>query len=216
MYRVVGEALPQPFIFGGDNYMFKKFLVCCASVFTMSLIGGGVYVSADTTCVSDSFSVTTDSGVTFIGAESAKAIKSRTETTRETTIGTSGTGQIIVSTDTMFTGLETLVDFYGSGLDATVRDSLIKSLTELVVSVVAGDSGYTMDTFKVAFLDILSNSGIQVTDELVDAVDKYTSYYLDSQFEEDETQSILVWIGGTVGMMTTLFLTSQLGGVHRS
>lgn len=199
--------------------MFRKFLICFASVFVMSLTGGVVNVSADTTCVSDSLSVTTDSGVTFIGAESAKAIKSRTETTRETTgttIGTSGTGQIIVSTDTMFTGLETLVEFYGSGLDATVRDSLIKSLTELVVSVVAGDSGYTMDTFKVAFLDILSNSGIQVTDELVDAVDKYTFYYLDSQFEEDETQSILVWIGGTVGMMTTLFLTSQLGGVHRS
>ncbi len=199
--------------------MFKKFLVCCASVFTMSLIGGGVYVSADTTGVSDSFSVTTDSGVTSTGTKSIEVFTSGTGTSKETTratIGTSGTGQIIVSTDTMFTGLETLVDFYAPELSVEVRKTLLNSLDNLVITVISGDSGYTIDNFKVAFLEILSNSGVQVTEDLIDALDKYTSYYLDEQFEEDETQSILVWIGGSVGMMTTLFLTSQLGGVHRS
>lgn len=196
--------------------MFKRFLVCCASVFTISLIGGGVYVSADTTGVSDSFSVTTDSGVTSTCTKSSKAIEGRAETTRGTTIGTSGTGQIIVSTDTMFTGLETLVDFYVPELSVEVKKTLLSSLNDLVITVISGDSGYTIDTFKVAFLEILSNSGVQVTEDLINALDKYTSYYLDEQFEEDETQSILVWIGGSVGMMTTLFLTSQLGGVHRS
>ena len=196
--------------------MFRKFLMCCASVFTMSLIGGGVYVSADTTNVSDSFSVTTDSGVTSTCTKSTKFVEGRAETTRGTTIGTSGTGQIIVSTDTMFTGLETLIDFYAPELSVEVKKTLLNSLNNLVISVVAGDSGYTIDTFKVVFLEILSNSGVEITEDLIDALDKYISYYLDSQFEEDETQSILVWIGGTVGMMTTLFLTSQLGGVHRS
>ncbi len=209
--------------------MFKKLLVFCISAFIISLIGGVVYADDSTNNNIDNVdssirgsSSSSIEGTTSIIKKYEYGVETTRQTTtaRETTIGQSNFN-VIVSNDDMFTGLETLLDAYTTEqyapqMTIETKATLTKLLTDLIVSVSTGNSSYTLQTFREAFIKLLVEYGVNVTDDVVDAITKYSVHYLEDDLQEDDTDAYLVWIGGSVGMMTTLFLTSQLGGVHRS
>lgn len=196
----------------------KKCLFVTSMFLAINLIGGVVYAdditSNNINNVSSSSSISSDNIIKST-SNTNKSYEVRT-TEQKTTIGQSNFN-IVVSNDDMFTNLDTFVDNYTfPGMSAETKQLLLKSLTSLVISVITGDSSYTIDTFKSAFVDICVSYGIDITDDFLQSLDKYTSKYLDDEFEQVEEENLLVWIGGTVGLMTTLFITSQLGGVHRA
>ena len=201
------------------------FLISACLITSLSLIGGVVYADDSTSSnidnVNSSSSVSSDNTIKGVTTTSTKhEVRTTKQTTKKTTIGQSSFN-ITVTNDDMFTGLETLLDAYTTEqyapqMTSETKAIITKLLTSLVVSVATGDSSYTLQTFKDAFIQILINHGINVTDDVVDAITKYAVHYLDDDLEEDDTDTYLVWIGGTVGMMTTLFITSQMGGVHRA
>lgn len=203
----------------------KKILFLISACLITSLIGGVVYaddsISSNIDNVNSSSSVSSDNTIKGVTTTSAKhEIGTTKQTTQKTTIGQSSFN-VIVTNDDMFTGLETLLDAYTTEqyapqMTAETKATITKLLTSLVISVVTGDSSYTLQTFKDAFIQILIDYGINVTDDVIDAITKYAVHYLEDDLEEDDTDTYLVWIGGTVGMMTTLFITSQMGGVHRA
>ena len=207
----------------GGEYM-KKILFLISACLITSLIGGVVYADDSTSSnidnVNSSSSVSSDNTIKGVTTTSTKHEVGTTKQTQKTTIGQSSFN-VIVTNDDMFTGLETLLDAYTTEqyapqMTAETKATLRKLLTSLIVSVATGDSSYTLQTFKDAFVQILVKYGINVTDDVVDAITKYAVHYLEDDLEEDDTDTYLVWIGGTVGMMTTLFITSQMGGVHRA
>lgn len=163
---------------------------------------GGVVYADDTSTVStsiiDNSSINTSSIVT---------------TSKALVVGSSSF-DIVVNQDDCFTGLNTLLSAYAPVLSDDVKSSLLSELTSLVVNI-STNGGYTLETFKTAFLEILVKYGVEVTEDVVDAVVKYSVHYFNDDFEQEDNEQLLVWIGGTLGMMTTLFLTSQQGGVHR-
>lgn len=201
------------------------FLISACLITSLSLIGGVVYADDSTSSnidnVNSSSSVSSDNTIKSTSNTTSKhEVGTTKQTTKKTTIGQSSFN-ITVTNDDMFTGLETLLDAYTTEqyapqMTSETKAIITKLLTSLVVSVATGDSSYTLETFKEAFVKILVEHGINVTDDVVDAITKYAVHYLDDDLEEDDTDTYLVWIGGTVGMMTTLFITSQMGGVHRA
>lgn len=203
----------------------KRILFLISACLITSLIGGVVYADDSTSSnidnVNSSSSVSSDNTIKGVTTTTGKyEVGTTKQTTKKTTIGQSSFN-IVVTNDDMFTGLETLLDAYTTeqyapGITAETKSTLTKLLTSLIVSVATGDSSYTLQTFKDAFIQILVKHGINVTDDVVDAITKYAVHYLEDDLEEDDTDYYLVWIGGTVGMMTTLFITSQMGGVHRA
>lgn len=161
-----------------------------------------------------------NSSVSNVDSSVDSSSSSVTTTTKETVIGYSSFN-IVVSNDDMFTGLEVLVDAYtsddyASEITPAVKLTLLKLLTSLVISVVTGDVSYTLDTFVDAFVQILVDNGINVTEDVIDAITKYAVHYLGDDLEQDSTDTYLIWIGSSLGLMTTLFITSQQGGVHRA
>lgn len=205
--------------------MKKILFLISACLITSCLIGGVVYADDSTSSnidnVNSSSSVSSDNTIKGVTTTSTKhEIGTTKQTTKKATIGQSSFN-VIVTNDDMFTGLETLLDAYTTEqyapqMTAETKATITKLLTSLVISVVTGDSSYTLQTFEDAFIQILIDYGIDVTDDVTDAITKYAVHYLEDDLEEDDTDTYLVWIGGTVGMMTTLFVTSQMGGVHRA
>lgn len=203
----------------------KKILFLISACLITSLIGGVVYADDSTSSnidnVNSSSSVSSDNTIKGVTTTSTKhEVGTTKQTTKKTTIGQSSFN-VIVTNDDMFTGLETLLDAYTTEqyapqMTAETKATITKLLTSLVVSVATGDSSYTLQTFKDAFVQILVKYGINITDDVVDAITKYAVHYLEDDLEEDDTDTYLVLISGTVGMMTTLFITSQMGGVHRA
>ena len=201
------------------------FLISACLITSLSLIVGVVYADDSTSSnidnVNSSSSVSSDNTIKSTSNTTSKhEVGTTKQTTKKTTIGQSSFN-ITVTNDDMFTGLETLLDAYTTEqyapqMTAETKATLTKLLTGLIVSVATGDSSYTLQTFKDAFIQILINHNINVTDDVVDAITKYAVHYLEDDLEEYDTDTYLVWIGGTVGMMTTLFITSQMGGVHRA
>lgn len=204
-------------------------MVCIAfSCLTILSVGGVAYAEDSTSSVSsdidigvvDTDSVTTND--TTISQEGTTEAGTEFTTTRtDTTTETEPIVNVVVSNDDMFSGLDVLIDaytteYYAPEMTDETKAILTKLLTSLIISVATGDGSYTLETFKDAFIEILVEYGINVTDDVDDAITKYAVQYLEDDLEDDETDDYLVWIGGSVGLMTTLFITSQQGGVHRA
>lgn len=194
----------------------KKFLVFLVS-FGLLLCIGGVSVYANETSNNSDIVIFSSSYCTSISTGESSSTSSATSKvgveTQTVKIGSSSF-DIVVNQDDCFTGLNTLVSSYGYNLDDNTKNLLLKELTTLVIDITT-NGGYTLDTFKTAFLEILVKYGIEITEDVLDAVLKYSIHYFNDDFEQEDNEQLLVWIGGTLGMMTTLFLTSQQGGVHR-
>ncbi len=190
----------------------KQLITVVVSCIFLNFCGGELY--ADTITYGSNFgyssTTTTDSGVSNSTTTSKEAIKrGATETT---TIGTSGTGQIVVTTDNLFTGLDTLVTAYAPTIDTATKELLLKSLGGLVLGVVTGDTEYTIATFKTAFVDTLVKYGVQVNDDCLDAIDKYIAYYLDDQFEQNDNDIWLSMIYVSLTFVSTILLLIWIRG----
>lgn len=122
---------------------------------------------------------------------------------------------VVVTQDDVFLGLDTFVDFYSSDLDDVTKSLLTKELTSLVLSVFTDDASYTLETFKTAFVEVLTNYGIEVTEDVLDAIVRFSVHYLSDNLQDDDQDEYLAWIGSTLSTMVILFLISQQGGVHR-
>lgn len=179
----------------------KKLIILISSMVVFFSLGGVVYAD-DTSTVS-----------TSISDNSSINTNSITTTSKSLVLGSS-IFDIVVNQDDCFIGLDTLVSAYCYNLDDNTKNLLLKELTTLVIDITT-NGGYTLETFKTAFLEILVKYGIEITEDVLDAVLKYSIHYFNDDFEQEDNEQLLVWIGGTLGMMTTLFLTSQQGGVHR-
>ena len=198
------------------NFSKQLITVVVSCIFLINFCGGELY--ADTiTYGSDtgySSTTTTDSGVSNSTTTGKVTIKGRTteRTTKTTTIGTSGTGQIVVTIDNLFTGLDTLVTAYAPTIDIATKELLLKSLGGLVLGVVTGDTEYTVSTFKTAFVDTLVKYGVQVNDDCLDAIDKYIAYYLDDQFEQNDSDTWLSMIYVSLTFVSTILLLIWIRG----
>lgn len=122
---------------------------------------------------------------------------------------------IVVSNDNLFTGLDTLISSYvPQSIDNNTKTLLTKSLISLVVSVVTGDSVYTLETFKDAFVQICLQYGIEVTEDFLDAITKYATHYLDSEFEQGQTDIYLSSIYSTLGFISIVLVLIWIGGAR--
>lgn len=204
-------------------------LIIAFSCLTISILGlGGVAYADDTIddipSDGDSFVVDTDSVTTDDTTAITQGVtetESGTGSEEETTTEEERVVNVVVSNDDMFSGLDVLLnayttEYYAPEMTDETRAIVMKLLTSLVISVATGDTSYTLDTFKDAFVEILVEYGIEVTEDTEDAITKYAVQYLEDDLDEDDIDNYLVWIGGSVGLMTTLFITSQQGGVHRA
>ena len=194
------------------NFSKQLITVVVSCIFLTNFCGGELYADTITYGSNTGYSstTTTDSGVsnsTTTSKETAK--RGATETT---TIGTSGTGQIVVTTDNLFTGLDTLVTAYAPTIDTATKEVLLKSLGGLVLGVVTGDTEYTVSTFKTAFVDTLVKYGVQVNDDCLDAIDKYIAYYLDDQFEQNDSDTWLSMIYVSLTFVSTILLLIWIRG----
>lgn len=190
----------------------KQLITVVVSCIFLNFCGGEFYADTITYGFDTGYSsiTTTDSGFsnsTTTGKETTK--RGATETT---TIGTSGTGQIVVTTDNLFTGLDTLVTAYAPTIDTSTKELLLKSLGGLVLGVVTGDTVYSVSTFKTAFVDTLVKYGVQVNDDCLDAIDKYIAYYLDDQFEQNDSDTWLSMIYVSLTFVSTILLFIWIRG----
>lgn len=201
----------------------KNILFLITSLILVFSVGGVVYADDGIDSSVDNVSSTTS--ISSNNTSKSTSTTSKKSSTGTTTEKEAGIGQsnfnIVVSDDDMFTGLETLLNAYTTEqyapqMTTETKAILTKLLTSLVVSVATGDGSYTLETFKDTFVQILVEHGVNVTEDVIDAITKYAVHYLEDDLEDNETEDYLVWIGGTLGMMTTLFITSQMGGVHRA
>lgn len=121
---------------------------------------------------------------------------------------------IVVSNDDMFTSLDTLLTTYTPQLSNDTKKMLSKALVSLVVSVVTGDGSYTLETFKDAFVQICTQYGVEITEDFLDAITKYATYYLDSEFEQNETDAMLSAIYSSLGFISILLVLIWIGGTR--
>jgi hypothetical protein len=204
----------------GVSYM-KVFRLQLITLLTscIFLSAWGVNVSAesvidDSVNTSDSSTVDTDnSGIESTASTETGAIE---ETSGTTTTGTETQQQgieVIVTSADMFSSLDTILDTYSPAtMDIDTKLQLTKTLTSLVISVVTGDVSYTLDTFVQSFTDILIEYGVEVTEDIVDAITKYAVYYLDEQFEQNSTDIYLGGIYSSLGFITVLLIALWQGG----
>lgn len=197
-------------IFIGGEYM-KKILFLIVSCCLISCLGGVVYAN-DTNFSSNSISVssTTNPDTSTITTNGSK----ETSRTENLVIGSSNIN-VMVKQDNCFTGLDELLNFYIPDVwQPEYRYSLATDLQSLLVDIMS-NGGYTLSVFKSAFIEILQRYGIEVNEDFIKAIEQYGSYYFNDDFAQEEEEILLVWIGGTLGLSATLFITSQQGGVHR-
>lgn len=189
------------------NVLIKRLFSIAVGCFSLCFFGGLIY--ADENTVSNVI----DSSIAGTTSNSS-VTTTKQKVTTESTIGVSNLN-IVLSSDDALTGLSTLTDFYGSNLSADTKQALLKDLTSLVVGVIS-NGGFTLDSFKTAFIEILVKYGIEITEDLTNAIVKYAVHYLNDDFEQEDNETLLILISGSLGLMTTLFVTSQQGGVHRA
>jgi hypothetical protein len=156
-------------------------------------------------------------GFVYIEDTSASSGESQSgDENQALTIGESAFN-IVVShdKDDCYTALDELLDLeLPEGFSDSARTALTSKLKSLIVDLMS-NGGYTLEAFKVAFVLVLQSFGIEVSEEFVDAIIYFASYYFNDDFEQEDNEVLLVWIGSSLSMMVTLFLTSQNGGVHR-
>lgn len=201
------------------KYVVKKQLITLIiSCIFMSNLGGVIHVNASIDSNIDNVSSTSSVPVD-------NASESTTTTSKKSTTGTKtekakigeSKFNIVVSNDDMFTGLDTLIDAYTTEqyapqISAETKATITKLLTSLVISVATGDSSYTLETFKDAFVKILVEHGVNVTDDVIEAIIKYATHYLDDEFENNETNVILDSIYISLGFITILLIALWQGG----
>lgn len=131
-----------------------------------------------------------------------------------------GYSDIVVKNDDMFSSLEVLLDTYTTdvyvqSIGAETKSFLFKTLTSLVVSVVSGDASYTLETFKDTFVQILANYGINVTNDVIDAITKYAITYLNDELVVDENEITLSCIYSALMFVSVLLVLIYLDNLFR-
>jgi hypothetical protein len=197
----------------------KKLLIpLLVLVMVSSCIGGVAYAdNVDDSVNSSVVAEPTDEDITTSEDTSASSGESQSgDENQALTIGESAFN-IVVShdKDDCYTALDELLDLeLPEGFSDSARTALTSKLKSLIVDLMS-NGGYTLEAFKVAFVLVLQSFGIEVSEEFVDAIIYFASYYFNDDFEQEDNEVLLVWIGSSLSMMVTLFLTSQNGGVHR-
>lgn len=179
--------------------MFKKNLVVLSTgLLCVFSFGGLTYADENTS-----------TNVTNV--DTSRSNIDTTSTFDEVTIGASQY-EIIVKNDDAFTGLEFVESYTLPEMSSGTKTLLLRSLTSLVVSVITGDGFYTLETFKDAFIEVCASYGLDITEDFLNSLDKYTSTYLDDEFENSETNIILNSIYISLGFIIILLILLWQGG----
>lgn len=194
----------------------KQLIVLTVSCIFMSLLevnASAEGIIDDSVDSSDSSTIDTDSVDFDVTTAVETGTITETDTTQIFADQTSAEGlNVVVTNDNMFTGLDTIVNTYSVDLPSETKTLMLKSLCSLIVSVVSGDASYTLDSFVTSFTEILGQYGVEVTDDIVDAVTKYAVYYLDDCFEQNDTNMYLSGIYSSLGFITVLLIALWQGG----